>query len=57
MRVVIAGAGTAGCVLAARLSADPGIEVVLLESGPHYRPGEWPPELAHAYRIIKETHD
>jgi choline dehydrogenase len=57
MRVVIAGAGTAGCVLAARLSADPGIDVVLLESGPHYRPGEWPPELSHAYRIIKETHD
>ena len=57
MKVVIAGAGTAGCVLAARLSADPGIEVVLLESGPHYRPGEWPPELTHAFRIIKETHD
>ena len=57
MRIVIAGAGTAGCVLAARLSAAPGVEVVLLESGPHYRPGEWPPELRHAYRIIKETHD
>ena len=42
---------------AARLSADPGVEVLLLESGPHYRPGEWPPELTHAYRIIKETHD
>lgn len=57
MRVVIAGAGTAGCVLAARLSAAPGIEVVLLESGPHYRPGAWPAELAHSHRIVKETHD
>jgi choline dehydrogenase len=57
MRVVICGAGTAGCVLAARLSAAPGVEVVLLESGPHYRPGAWPRELAHSHRIIKETHD
>src|SRR5436190_6685668 len=57
MRVVIAGAGTAGCVLAGRLSADPGIEVVLLERGPHYRPGRWPVELTHAHRIVKESHD
>ena len=57
MRVVICGAGTAGCVAAARLSEDEGTEVVLLEVGPHYRPGQWPPELAHSHRIIKETHD
>ncbi len=57
MRIVVCGGGTAGCVAAARLSEDPAHEVTLLEVGPHYRPGEWPPELAHSHRIIKETHD
>jgi choline dehydrogenase-like flavoprotein len=57
VRVVVCGAGTAGCVVAARLSQDPGLEVTLLEVGPHYRPGRWPAALAHSHRIIKETHD
>jgi choline dehydrogenase len=57
MRIVVCGAGTAGCVIAARLSENPALEVVLLEVGPHYRPGRWPAELAHSHRIIKESHD
>ena len=46
--VVVVGGGTAGCVLAARLSENPDRQVCLVEAGPDYGPveaGRWPPEI------------
>lgn len=57
--MVILGGGTAGCVLAARLSEDAGRSVCLVEGGPdygHHDSGGWPAEMLDG-RNGPDSHD
>jgi choline dehydrogenase len=56
--VLVIGGGTAGCVVAARLSENPDRTVCLVEAGPDYGPrgDAWPADLLRAHTLAS-SHD